>query len=98
MQPFPSFNGERREIDAAWKGSVFRLVTSIERTAYPRFRRTPSKKELRELYTPTLADVDFVNQTSRGAAQKFGLMILLKVYQRLGYFPKAETIPGVVIG
>jgi hypothetical protein len=52
-------------------------MTSIERTAYPRFRRAPSKKELRELYTPTLADVDFVNQISRGPAQKFGLMILL---------------------
>ncbi len=76
----------------------FPPMTSIERTAYPRFRRTPSKKELRELYTPTLADVDFVNQTSRGAAQKFGLMILLKVYQRLGYFPRPETIPGAVIG
>jgi len=25
-------------------------------------------------------------------------MILLKVYQRLGYFPKPETIPGAIIG
>jgi TnpA family transposase len=73
-------------------------MTSIERTAYPRFRRTPSIKELRDLYTPTLADKDFVNKTARGPAQKFGLMILLKVYQRLGYFPKPETIPGAIIG
>jgi hypothetical protein len=73
-------------------------MTSVERTAYPRFRRKPSVKELRELYTPTLADINFVNQTSRGPAQKFALMILLKVYQRLGYFPRPETIPGVIIG
>lgn len=30
-------------------------------------------------------------------AQKFGLMILLKVYERMGYFPKPETIPGAII-
>ena len=72
-------------------------MTSIERTAYPRFTRAPSVKELRELYTPTPTDLAFVATTARGPAQKFGLMILLKVYQRLGYFPKPETIPGAII-
>lgn len=76
----------------------FPPMTSIERTTYPRFRRAPSVRELRDLSTPTLADVDFVNQTSRGPAQEFGLMILLKVYQCLGYFPKPETIPVTIIG
>jgi len=73
-------------------------MTSIERTAYPRFTRAPSVKELREIYTPTSTDIAFVATTARGPAQKFGLMILLKVYQRLGYFPKPETIPGAIIG
>lgn len=73
-------------------------MTSIERTAYPRFSRAPSVKELRTIYTPTQTDVAFVATTARGPAQKFGLMILLKVYQRLGYFPKPETIPGAIIG
>ncbi|MBO0782482.1 MAG: DUF4158 domain-containing protein [Ktedonobacteraceae bacterium] len=73
-------------------------MTSVERTAYPRFTRAPSVKELRTLYTPTLTDIAFVTTTARGPAQKFGLMILLKVYQRLGYFPKPETIPGAIIG
>ncbi|TMD76012.1 MAG: DUF4158 domain-containing protein, partial [Chloroflexi bacterium] len=73
-------------------------MTSIERTAYPRFTRAPSVKELREIYTPTSTDIAFVATTARGPAQIFGLMILLKVYQRLGYFPKPETIPGAIIG
>src|SRR2546421_10217851 len=73
-------------------------MSSIERTAYPRFTRAPSVKELREIYTPTSTDIAFVATTARGPAQKFGLMILLKVYQRLGYFPKPETIPGAIIG
>ncbi len=38
-------------------------MTSIERTAYPRFSRAPSVKELREIYTPTPTDVAFVATT-----------------------------------
>ncbi len=53
-------------------------MTSIERTAYPRFTRAPSLKELREIYTPTPTDLAFVATTARGPAQKFGLMICSK--------------------
>jgi hypothetical protein len=35
-------------------------MTSIERTAYPRFTPAPSVKELREIYTPTPTDLAFV--------------------------------------
>ncbi len=72
-------------------------MSSIERTAYPRFTRAPSVKELREIYTPTPTDVAFVAIKARGPAQKFALMILLKVYQRLHYFPDPQSIPGAVI-
>jgi TnpA family transposase len=72
-------------------------MSSIERTAYPRFTRAPSVKELREIYTPTPTDVAFVATKARGPAQKFALMILLKVYQRLHYFPDPQSIPGAVI-
>src|SRR5438094_469472 len=73
------------------------FMASIERTVYPRFTRAPSVKELREIYTPTPTDVAFVATTARGPAQKFALMILLKVYQRLHYFPDPQSIPGAVI-
>lgn len=72
-------------------------MTTIERTAYPRFTRAPSVKELRDIYTPTPGDVAFVATKARGPSQKFALMILLKVYQRLHYFPEPQTIPGAVI-
>jgi TnpA family transposase len=72
-------------------------MSSIERTAYPRFTRAPSVKELREIYTPTPTDVAFVATKARGPAQKFALMILLKVYQRLHHFPDPQNIPGAVI-
>jgi len=72
-------------------------MTAIERTAYPRFTRAPSVKELREIYTPTPGDIAFVSTRARGPSQKFALMILLNVYQRLHYFPEPQTIPGAVI-
>src|SRR5260221_711952 len=73
------------------------FMASIERTVYPRFTRAPSVKELREIYTPTPTDVAFVATKARGPAQKFALMILLKVYQRLHYFPDPQSIPGALI-
>src|SRR5579875_149 len=78
-----------------WAGDV--PMTDISRTAYPRFTRAPSVKELREIYTPTSGDIAFVATRARGPSQKFALMILLKVYQRLHYFPDPQTIPGAVI-
>src|SRR2546428_7498508 len=73
------------------------IVTAIERTAYPGFPRAPQPKELIDLYTPTPADVAFVSTTARGPNQKFALMILLKVFQKLGYFPAPQQIPGAII-
>ena len=72
-------------------------MTSIERTAYPRFSRAPSVKELRELYTPTPHDIAFVTTRERSDSPQFALMILLKAFQRLGYFPSPQEIPGAVI-
>jgi hypothetical protein len=54
-------------------------------------------KEFRTIFTPTPTDVGFVATHARGLAQKFALMILLKVYQRLQYFPELHTTPGAVI-
>src|ERR1017187_2850915 len=73
------------------------FMASIERTVYPRFTRAPSVKELREIYTPTPTNIAFVTTKARGSAQKFALMILLKVYERLHYFPDPQSIPGAVI-
>ncbi len=74
-----------------WKGKVSTPVRSIERTAYSRFHRAPSVKELREIYTPTPGDVAFVSTTARGPRQKYGLMILLKVYSAFGLFSQARN-------
>ncbi len=72
-------------------------MASIERTAYPRFKRTFSSKELQEVYTPTPQEIAFGFATTQGLAHYFNLIVLLKAFQRLGYFPKLEEIPVAVV-
>jgi hypothetical protein len=42
-------------------------VASIERTAYPRFERSPSSHdELARLYTPTPREIELARRATRG--------------------------------
>jgi len=72
-------------------------VASIERTAYPRFKPTPSTQELLDLYTPTAEELAFAQQVTRSAAHLFTLVVLLKAFQRLGYFPQLAEIPVAIV-
>ncbi|PPU79514.1 hypothetical protein XpopCFBP1817_20655, partial [Xanthomonas populi] len=60
-------------------------MASIERTAYPQFKRNPVVRELVTAYTPTDAEVAFVAEYTRQPAHRLTLTILLKTFQRLGY-------------
>jgi len=68
-------------------------MASIERTAYPRLKSNFTKSELRDFYTPTLEELHFVREKSRKDETQFHLLIYLKVFQRLGYFPNVEDVP-----
>lgn len=72
-------------------------MTAIERTAYPRFKQNPTTKELAELYTPRLEEVDFVQSQVRSKSGLLSLIVMLKSFQRLGYFPHPEFVPVPVI-
>jgi hypothetical protein len=72
-------------------------LASIERTAYPRFKRYFTSKELREIYTPTPAEIAFGLSTTQGKVHFLNLMVLLKTFQRLGYFPKFTDIPKSLV-
>jgi Domain of unknown function (DUF4158) len=68
-------------------------MTTIHETAYPRLRSHLTDKELRELYTPTLEEMVFVQQVTSSPVTALGVAVLLKTFQRLGYFPAFETLP-----
>ena len=72
-------------------------ITVISRTAYPQFKRYPSNKELHELYTPTVEEIKFVASRTRSKTGRLGLMVMLKSFQRLGYFTHPELVPQPLI-
>ncbi|CAA9467709.1 MAG: Mobile element protein [uncultured Rubrobacteraceae bacterium] len=70
----------------------------IERTAYPRFAPRPSARELARLFTPNLRELDLARRATRGGeAGQLALLVMLKGFQRLGYFPKTAEVPGAVV-
>jgi hypothetical protein len=72
-------------------------VTSIDRTAYPGFARVLSARELAEAFTPTGAEVEWARSCTDDE-HLLALVVWLKSYQRLGYFPKLADVPSAVAG
>ena len=72
-------------------------MTSIERTAYPRLKRYFTPLELAKFYTPTSSETKIALANTSGQDNYFNLIILLKTFQRLGYFPKLSEIPTQLV-
>ncbi|GAB2451069.1 hypothetical protein GCM10027262_75360 [Nocardia tengchongensis] len=73
------------------------VVTAIDRTAYPRFKRVVPARELVEAFTPTVAEVAWAREKTQSDQHLLALVVWLKSYQRLGYFPKLDEVPAVVV-
>lgn len=72
-------------------------MTSIERTAYLRFKQNISKKELATIYTVTHEENIFARRIARGERSVFICLVMLKSFQRLGDFPRPKEIPPIVL-
>ena len=72
-------------------------MTAIHETAYPRIRSNLSEPELHTLYTPTPDDLAFIQRTMKSTVAAFGGVVLLKTFQRLGYFPFFDALPPRLI-
>lgn len=72
-------------------------MLSIAETAYPRLKSHFNAKELREIYTPTKEDVKFARLHTRTTETRLTFLILLKTFQRLGYFVPLQLVPGAII-
>lgn len=72
-------------------------MPQIHETAYPRIKPDLSPRELEETYSLTREELDFVFKSARTTTTRLGLAVLLKIAQRLGYFPTlAEVRPDIV--
>ena len=68
-------------------------MTSIERTAYPRFKRLISAGELHGHFKPTREEVAWASQRT----DSDGHLLALECFQRMGRFPRQDEVPGQVV-
>jgi hypothetical protein len=81
---------------AAWRCYPVPMAF-IERTAYPRFSRVFTSRELQDVYTPKPEEVLFSRLHVRNNAGLLPFLVLLKCFQRLQYFPPLPDIPAPVV-
>ena len=79
---------------ALWE---FRVMASIERTAYPRFPRTLTLKDLQTSFTPRPEEIEWAQQHSRTPERRLAILVLLKCFEFLRHFPAFDAIPAEVI-
>lgn len=53
-------------------------------------------RELAEVFTPLAAEVEWARGRTQDDQHVLALLVWLKAYQRLGYFPKLKDVPAVV--
>lgn len=69
----------------------------MDRTTYPSYRGDPTAQELAQFYQPSDAERHWVYHTSRGPEAVLTRVILLKVFQHLGYFPRPDTVTDAIV-
>jgi TnpA family transposase len=66
-------------------------------TAYPVLPASPSASELTNAYTPNVFELKFAEENTRQSAPRVSLLVLLKTFQRLGYFVKLADVPRSIV-
>jgi TnpA family transposase len=56
-----------------------------------------TERDLLDVYTPSRAELDLARQISKGDSAKRGFLILLKTFQRLGYFVMLQSVPKAIV-
>lgn len=72
-------------------------MTAIDRTIYRRIKRSYTTKELIEAYTPTDEERRFVSTMTRTAQNQLNLMLWIKLFPCLGYFPALSEVPAALV-
>jgi len=73
-------------------------MTARERTAYPRFKSPIAERDLEDFYTPRVEDLQFLKETiTHAPVLRLNMMLLLKTFQSLGYFPDLNEIPVQIV-
>jgi hypothetical protein len=65
----------------------------IHETTYPRLKSAMTEAELHEIYAPTAEEIAFAEVRTYSESARVGLLVLLKTFQRLGYFVTLAAVP-----
>ena len=68
----------------------------IDRTAYPRLPSSVAERDLVEVFTPTAEEAQWAWTQVIEPQARLVLLVMLKCYQRLGYFPQLDQVPPAV--
>src|SRR5579883_1775068 len=72
-------------------------MPAIHETAYSRLKSHITPQELQEIYTPGLGEIRFYDKVIQGRRTKVQFLVLLKTFQRLGWFPTLQEVPPAII-
>ena len=72
-------------------------MPGISDCAYPRLKNSPSSQELEDVYTPNDVELTFTQERTRQPPHRLGLLLLLKTFQRLGYFVRYADMPAPIV-
>lgn len=72
-------------------------MASIERTAYPRFPRVLTLKDIQASFTPRQDEIEWASRFARTPSSRLALLVQLKCFQFLRYFPSTDVIPSEVV-
>lgn len=72
-------------------------MAEVHETAYPRLKHNPSRRDLTETYTPSQDELKLADSLACSEVAKLGFLLLLKAFQRLGYFVRLEEVPVAIV-
>lgn len=72
-------------------------MPSIHETAYPRLKASITEKELDRHYTPNAAELAMALSSVKGTTGRLSFLVLLKTFQRLGYFVQLSDVPDRLV-
>jgi hypothetical protein len=72
-------------------------MSLFEKTVYPQLVQPISGDELALHFTPTQDELEFTTKNARRASSRLGLLVQLKLFQRLHRFPDPNEVPTAVV-
>lgn len=73
-------------------------MTTLDRTAYPRFHRKPPAQELATTYAVSKAELQYFHTSiKRSPEHRLTFAILFKGFQHLGYVPQLDDVPAYIV-